>query len=654
MREKYVVLVESIFNYRDETNKPFEKEDSFWDELFLLKINSGFLENTIILQTEDELVNIEQTILNPFCLKCLFYMNDESPIRRANAIKTLCVVFKGLFSKKWNNFSVRIMSLVCGFQSADEFFKILLTKSSQLLMKDAKKVKQMVLALYVILLTGADNANQNAIIDYFTLVDIFDPLLNVIEDESFSIKMKKNAIMCLALLCNYRKYEISDNKYLSHIGSIQKPSSMIALADTITKFLCVWNDSFEQTIEQPSFTSYVWSSIFGTSTESTAKKGRSVNEISGSLLIFYELANHNKDFVGSLTRSLAQISESTGDSNRNIKDQLNEMQNTKAVRACPLIFQEFLKFSSVLFQEPFYTSKHVATETNKLKGSEDITSQYYTHFCLLIILCLIEKKVFRKYIFDINTKLDFFLFKKEKAVFVKRQYNGFGTLAKVLMELLIDFIFHHLQRKHFPIDLAMRALAAIHILISQSIKYRVRFAVDWDTLWKALTMICDIIAKDNCSKEKEKASQVLEKVLKLFNLGIMKGEAFLPTRKHHEQLIYQFIRSSAVFDELTDWIERNYQKKINVNRQYMTNISTIICEIGNEIDMQHGTFPSEDQVFVVIKQIYPNLTLTNFQNLEEVEEYAENPNEVTFFNQLIKVFVFDCKQLIANSFNKNS
>ncbi|KAF0978519.1 hypothetical protein FDP41_002339 [Naegleria fowleri] len=648
-REKYVVLIETIFNYKDDTNKPFEREDVFWDELFLLKINSGFLENSIVLQTEEELIQMEQTILNPLCLKCLFYMNDDSPIRRANAIHTLCIIFKALFSKRWNNFSVRVMSLVCGFQNADEFFKILLTRSCQLLSKDVKKVKQMVLALFIILLTGADNANQNAIIDYFTLVDVFDPLLNVIEDITFSLKMKKNAIICLSLLCNYRKYEISDNKYISHIASIQKPSSMIALADMITSALFVWNEAFEQTIQQQSLVSYVWSSIFGSSSNDTTKKARSVNETSGSLLLFYELANHNNDFVGSMTRSLAQMTDDTQDVlSKNIKDQLDQMQKTKVVKSCPLIFQEFLKFCSVLFQEPFYTTKYVAVGSNS-KSSEDITSQYYTHFCLLIILCLIEKKVFKKYIFDINTKLDFFLFKKENGVFVKNQYHGFGTVAKVLMELLIDFVFHHLQRKHFPVDLTIRALSAIHLLICQSRKYRVRFAVDWDTLWNALTKICDIVAKDECSKDLEKASLVLEKVLKLFNLGILKGEAFLPTRKHHEQMIYQFIRHSSVFDQLTDWIERNL-KKVNPNRQLLTNISTIISQIGEEIDMKHGSYPSEDQVYLIIKQTYPNLKLTDFQTLEDVDEYVENPNETNFFTQLMRVFIFDCKTLVNNSF----
>ncbi|KAL9644948.1 hypothetical protein ABK040_004442 [Willaertia magna] len=665
LREKYVVLYESIFNYKDPMNKPLEKDEQFWDELFLLKINSGYLENSILLQSEEELISIEQTVMNPLCFKCLSYMNDSSSIRRANAIQTLCILFKALFTKKWNNFSIRILSLICGFQNADEFFKMLLSRGCSILLKgkeeEDKRVRQMVLALFVILLTGADNINQNAIIDYFTIVDIFEALIYVIEDKySYSIKMKKNAIICLATLCNYRKYELLDNIYLNHLKNLQKPSSMLALAEMTTKFLFIWNDSFQNVvIEEEGLISYVWTSIFGSTTNDETKKARSVNEISGSLLIFYELIKSNKDFVGSITRSLAQqvVSENNNITNNNnsnnslksIKEHLTEMQNTKLIRGCPLILQEFLKFSSVLFQEPYYTTKYVMKVNNSKTGSDDIASQYYTHFCLLVILCLLEKKVFIKYIFDINTKLDFYLFKKEKGIFTKKQFNGYGTIAKIIMELLIDFIFHHLQRKHFPIDLSIRALSAIHLLICYSRKYRVRFAVDWDTLWKSLTMICDIIGKDNCNKEKEKASNLLERVLSIFNLGILKGEAFLPTRRHHEQMIYHFIRTSSVFDLLTDWMERNL-KKVNVNRQLILNINTIIVDIGNEIDIKFGSYPSEDQVFGIIKHVYPNLKFVEFQTLETVEEYTENPNEITFFSQLIKLFVFDCKQLVHHSF----
>jgi hypothetical protein len=41
------------------------------------------------------------------------------------------------------------------------------------------RAKQMALALLVILLTGTENINQNAIIDYFTMEDVFPSLLHV-------------------------------------------------------------------------------------------------------------------------------------------------------------------------------------------------------------------------------------------------------------------------------------------------------------------------------------------------------------------------------------------------------------------------------------------------------------------------------------------
>ena len=51
-------------------------------------------------------------------------------------MQTLCVIFKGVFSKKWTNFNVEIMTLICGFQNADEYFKILLQRCEKNLQKD--------------------------------------------------------------------------------------------------------------------------------------------------------------------------------------------------------------------------------------------------------------------------------------------------------------------------------------------------------------------------------------------------------------------------------------------------------------------------------------------------------------------------------------
>jgi hypothetical protein len=92
----------------------------------------------------------------------------------------LCILFKGLFKKKWNNFSVNVLTIVSGFQTADEFFKSLLSCCVEAISQEKNlRLKQLALALFVIILTGHENMNQNALIDYFTLVDVFDCLIHV-------------------------------------------------------------------------------------------------------------------------------------------------------------------------------------------------------------------------------------------------------------------------------------------------------------------------------------------------------------------------------------------------------------------------------------------------------------------------------------------
>ena len=90
LKEKYVALFEQLFN--GQVLFQSSEEEVFWDELFLLKINSKYLENCVAMSSEDELLGLSKTILNPLFAACLTYAQNVSFIRRANALQ-VCVPF---------------------------------------------------------------------------------------------------------------------------------------------------------------------------------------------------------------------------------------------------------------------------------------------------------------------------------------------------------------------------------------------------------------------------------------------------------------------------------------------------------------------------------------------------------------------------------
>jgi hypothetical protein len=469
--------------------------------------------------------------------------------------------------------------------------------------------------------------------------------------------MKKNAVISLVILCNYRKYDYINNIYLKQLKEVQKPSALMGVCEVITKCLYLWNYAFEKSVTvQPGIVNWVvgWftnttSNLVAPSTPEIKPKG--LNEISPILLALYELIHLNDDFVGTVTRSLAAPNLTK----IIVKSQQETSQKTEAkgTKGCPAILQEFFKLASILFQEPHYMVSHINKNPNVTTTTvEDISTQYYTHFCLIILLCLLERKPFRVFMFDINVNLDFFVFKKEKGrAFTTKEYKGTGSVARIIMELLIDFLNHHLIKHSFSVEMYSNALTAVHSLICFGKKYRIRFGVQWNQLWAALIRICDVVAHDYCNKEKAKASALLNQVLVILNLSILRGDLFLPQRTDHDQLLYELIRSRQTFDDLNDWIKRNL-KKTNPVKVLMENISLVVGDLSINIDQTFGfsASPSESDAIAVIKRTFPGLKLTKHANLEQRSEYLENPNEVTFFNHLIRLFVHECRQIVDHSF----
>ena len=506
------------------------------------------------------------------------------------------------------------------------------------------------------------------------------------------MKMKKNALVCLSILINYRKYEnMKQNSYLSRVKHLEEPSILLDLSQVITQYLTVWNLSFEKTIEsQSSILNYVWNRLFSSASSSVTSasssgsqsggddvKAKDVKQVSAMLLVLYELIHLNDNFVGSLTRSLSSIAASEENERRiqrqtssDVMDRLHEQSTGGNVthRACPLILQQFLRYCSVLFHEPRYITHYIMKDnvqntsstsgTSGNSGQEsnlDISTQYYAHFCLIIILCLIDKKNFKSFLFDQNVKLNFDIFVKDRRnQFTVQSCEHHGTLAKVVFELLVHFLNHHMARHHFSMDLYAKALSATHAMLTLSKKFRVRFETDWRLLWTSLVRICEVIANGNCDRDKAKACGILGQVLTIFNFGILKGDLFFPSRTEQEEMIYQLIYHRKVFDQLSDWMERNLKKK-NPVMGLLQNVAIIISDIVSQLELKHGySYPSETEVLNIIRQVVPEINIVKIAGLEHREDYLENPNEIPFFNRIMRLFVHQVRTGIVDATFKNA
>jgi hypothetical protein len=81
-KEKFVSMYEALFAGKE----LYRTREHFWEELFLLRVNSQYLENCILLSSEDELLRLTKIIHTIFQVS-LDALLDISPIRRTNALQ---------------------------------------------------------------------------------------------------------------------------------------------------------------------------------------------------------------------------------------------------------------------------------------------------------------------------------------------------------------------------------------------------------------------------------------------------------------------------------------------------------------------------------------------------------------------------------------
>jgi hypothetical protein len=74
---------------------------------------------------------------------------------------------------------------------------------------------------------------------------------------------------------------------------------------------------------------------------------------------------------------------------------------------------------------------------------------------------------------------------------------------------------------------------------------------------------------------------------------------------------------------------------------------SIVNHFGKQVDDWCSSNPSlamsQEQVSNIIKSNYESLRLKFQGNLDYYEPYVENPKEISFFRQFIRIMVFDFK-----------
>uniref|UniRef100_A0AAR2LL48 Armadillo-like helical domain-containing protein n=1 Tax=Pygocentrus nattereri TaxID=42514 RepID=A0AAR2LL48_PYGNA len=630
LKEKVVLMYDEIFTKDD----PAKTNPRFWDELFLMKVNLEYLEAKLTSLDGDEVVMIKENI-NSLFHHCVQALEEEHQIKVVNALQTLCALFRGVHQKNKSATGFDIINMLVGFDKADLRMKDLMESLDGLLCGDgSESLKSLCLKLLLCLVTVTDNISQNTILEYVMINSIFEAILQILSDVSSRGQHGYDAVVLLALLVNYRKYE-SVNPYIVKLSIVDDESTLDGMGMVVHQALTEYNRQYKDKEEEDhgGFFSTL-TNMVGSMFIADAEEKLSVQTNEAILLALYEAVHLNRNFITVLAQSHPEIDMAAtpvstlpatpttplGTTPPSL-DMLNnpELPLDPNLQTSNLLIT-FLKYSSIVMQD--------TKDEHRLNSAR---------LCLIILTCIAEPMRHRK---------------KAAAKNIPSR-----PLVCAVLDLMVEFIVTHMM-KEFPMDLYMRCVQIIHKLICYQKKCRVRLHYTWRELWSALiNLLKFLLSNETTLLAKHNIFHLALQVVNLFNMFITYGDTFLPTPSSYDELYYEIVRMHQVFDNLYCMVLRvstnvgQWKEPASKVTHALVNVRAIINHFNPKIEsyaaVNHISQLSEDQVLEVVRSNYDTLTLKLQDGLDQFERYSEQPKETAFFKELVRSISLNVRKNVS-------
>ncbi|KAJ0033284.1 hypothetical protein NQD34_000391 [Periophthalmus magnuspinnatus] len=675
LKEKVVLMYDEIFAKED----PAKNNPRFWDELFLMKVNLEYLESKLESVDGEEVQRIQDNI-NSLFHHCVQTLAEEHQIKVVNALQTLCALFRGVHQKNKSATGFDIINMLMGFDKAEQRMKDLMERLDSLLCGEgSESLKSLCLKLLLCLVTVTDNISQNTILEYVMINSIFEAILQILSDTSSRGQHGYDAVVLLALLVNYRKYE-SVNPYIVKLSIVDDEPTLDGMGMVLHQALTEYNRQYKDKEEenQGGFFSTL-TSMVGSMFIADAEEKLSVQTNEAILLALYEAVHLNRNFITVLAQSHPEIdmaATSTTPTSTAPTTPLGttppalDMMNNPELPLDPNLQTSnllitFLKYASIVMQD--------TKDEHRLNSAK---------LCLIILTCIAEDQYADAFLHDDNMNFRVTLHRmvRSKAVVISKCYYSelmtvdslqpmrhrkktidknvpSRPLVCAVLDLMVEFIVTHMM-KDFPMDLYLRCVQIIHKLLCYQKKCRIRLHYTWRELWSALiNLLKFLLSNETTLLAKHNIFQLALLVVNLFNMFITYGDTFLPTSNSYDELYYEIVRMHQVFDNLYCMVLRvstntgQWKEPASKVTHALVNIRAIINHFNPKIEsyaaVNHISQLSEEQVLEVVRSNYDTLTLKLQDGLDQFERYSEQPKEAAFFKELVRSISLNVRKNVS-------
>nr|XP_055107160.1 armadillo-like helical domain-containing protein 3 isoform X4 [Symphalangus syndactylus] len=618
LKEKVVLMYDEIFMTED----PSKCSPRFWEELFLMKVNLEYLEGKLESLDGEELMKIKDNI-NCLFQHCIQALGEEHPIRVVNALQTLCALIRGVHQKNKSTSGFDIINMLMGFDKAELCMKNLMESLDSLLCAEgSESLKSLCLKLLLCLVTVTDNISQNTILEYVMINSIFEAILQILSHPPSRREHGYDAVVLLALLVNYRKYE-SVNPYIVKLSIVDDEATLNGMGLVIAQALSEYNRQYKDKEEehQSGFFSAL-TNMVGSMFIADAHEKISVQTNEAILLALYEAVHLNRNFITVLAQSHPEMGLLT--------------TPVSPAPTTPVT--------------PLGTTPPSSDDEHRLHSGK---------LCLIILTCIAEDQYANAFLHDDNMNFRVNLHRMPMRHRKKAADKNLPCrpLVCAVLDLMVEFIVTHMM-KEFPMDLYIRCIQVVHKLLCYQKKCRVRLHYTWRELWSALiNLLKFLMSNETVLLAKHNIFTLALMIVNLFNMFITYGDTFLPTPSSYDELYYEIIRMHQSFDNLYSMVLRlstnagQWKEAASKVTHALVNIRAIINHFNPKIEsyaaVNHISQLSEEQVLEVVRANYDTLTLKLQDGLDQYERYSEQHKEAAFFKELVRSISTNVRRNLA-------
>ncbi|XP_078202483.1 armadillo-like helical domain-containing protein 3 isoform X6 [Callithrix jacchus] len=551
-----------------------------------MKVNLEYLEGKLESLDGEELMKIKDNI-NCLFQHCIQALGEDHPIRVVNALQTLCALIRGVHQKNKSTSGFDIINMLMGFDKAELCMKNLMESLDSLLCAEgSESLKSLCLKLLLCLVTVTDNISQNTILEYVMINSIFEAILQILSHPPSRREHGYDAVVLLALLVNYRKYE-SVNPYIVKLSIVDDEATLNGMGLVIAQALSEYNRQYKDKEEehQSGFFSAL-TNMVGSMFIADAHEKISVQTNEAILLALYEAVHLNRNFITVLAQSHPEMGLVTAPVSPAPTTPATPLGTTPpssdVISAVELpldadvqtsnLLITFLKYSSIVMQD---TKDEHRLHSGKL--------------CLIILTCIAEDQYANAFLHDDNMNFRVNLHRMPMRHRKKAADKNLPCrpLVCAVLDLMVEFIVTHMM-KEFPMDLYIRCIQVVHKLLCYQKKCRVRLHYTWRELWSVLRL------STNAGQWKEAASKVT----------------------------HALVNIRAIINHFNPKIE-------------------------SYAAVNHISQLSEEQVLEVVRANYDTLTLKLQDGLDQYERYSEQHKEAAFFKELVRSISTNVRRNLA-------